>query len=672
MWKKLVGASVAIALFVGAWLAPAAAQTNPGLTQGQKLTPAQWNNLFASKQDTLGYVPLNTAGGVLSGRLVTAAPGASTAGLNLFPGSTPGSPANGDLWITSSGFFARVNGTTIGPIGGASSSSFAATAPVEVSFPAGVTTYACSTCVTLAGSQTLTNKTLTAPAINTATAIGGSYTALSTFGIRSSGSGAFDLRIANTENLTANQTLTVTLNDAARTLNLGGNLTTAGAFSMSGAFSFTGTLTNNTTVTFPLTGTLATLAGSETLTNKTLTASSNVLGGVTMTLGSDATGDIYYRNSGGQLTRLPVGSNSNVLTLSGGLPAWLPGSAAASVTVGTTTVSSCAASGLFLYNNGGTLGCSFNPLPFGFENCSLAASVGSNLLTVALKDAGGNDASATSPCNLYFRSATANNGSWTLVQLTAALSINTNATGATLGSSNNTAFRFWVVVFNNGGTPVLGLINCSTSTEIFPLDESSLSTSTPISGTATAAGTFYTPNGTTVTAKAFLILGYIEYNSTGLTTAGTYATAPNFVQTMGPGIKKPNDVVREKYVTSSTASTHTATTGGTSTTTNLTTSFVPTSAANLIEISASGGLDVSVSAAASCQLARNSNSNLFGGQARFFAASAGGAGQNMLGIDKPNTTSSTTYAPFCWISSGTATWGILGTPTSMIIKERMG
>lgn len=117
MWKKLIGAIAAIALST----ALAAAQTNPGLTQGQKLTPAQWNNLFASKQDTLGYTPLNQAGGSMSGRLVTAAPGASTAGFNLTPGTTPGSPSDGDLWVTSTSAYARVNGVTYDLLSPASS-----------------------------------------------------------------------------------------------------------------------------------------------------------------------------------------------------------------------------------------------------------------------------------------------------------------------------------------------------------------------------------------------------------------------------------------------------------------------------------------------------------------------------------------------------------------------
>ena len=70
--------------------------------------------------------------------------------------------------------------------------------------------------------------------------------------------------------------------------------------------------------------TIAGLAATQTLTNKTLSSSTDVLGGVTMTLGSDVTGDIYYRNSGGILTRLGIGSSGQYLGVSGGLPAWGP------------------------------------------------------------------------------------------------------------------------------------------------------------------------------------------------------------------------------------------------------------------------------------------------------------------------------------------------------------
>jgi hypothetical protein len=53
-----------------------------------------------------------------------------------------------------------------------------------------------------------------------------------------------------------------------------------------------------------------------TVTSGTLSTGA-VLGGVTVTLGSDATGDIYYRNSGGVLTRLGIGTTGQVLTVSG-------------------------------------------------------------------------------------------------------------------------------------------------------------------------------------------------------------------------------------------------------------------------------------------------------------------------------------------------------------------
>jgi hypothetical protein len=54
--------------------------------------------------------------------------------------------------------------------------------------------------------------------------------------------------------------------NSGKTITLGGNFTTSGAFGL------TLTLTGATNITLPTTGTLATLAGAETLTNKTLTS----------------------------------------------------------------------------------------------------------------------------------------------------------------------------------------------------------------------------------------------------------------------------------------------------------------------------------------------------------------------------------------------------------------
>ena len=62
-----------------------------------------------------------------------------------------------------------------------------------------------------------------------------------------------------------------------------------------------------------------------------------VVGGATMTLGSDAEGDVYYRNASGVLTRLGVGSDADVLTLASGVPSW------ATPTAGTVTSITAAA-----------------------------------------------------------------------------------------------------------------------------------------------------------------------------------------------------------------------------------------------------------------------------------------------------------------------------------------
>lgn len=198
------------------------------------------------------------------------------------------------------------------------------------------------TLVGRATTDTLTNKTLTAPDIN-----GGTADALTSLGIRSTGTGAFDLTFANTENLIAGRILTFTVNDAARTINLGGDLTLAGAFITSGANSLTLTTSGATNVTLPTSGTLvnsAVTALSSLVTVGTITTgglgTGAVIGGVTMTLGTDGTGDVYYRSAGGVLTRLAAGTNGHVLTLAAGLPSWAAPTGGGGLTVGTSAIAS--------------------------------------------------------------------------------------------------------------------------------------------------------------------------------------------------------------------------------------------------------------------------------------------------------------------------------------------
>lgn len=285
--------AIAVAAFGCAALPfPAGAQTPPNWTYGQVPTPGQWNAAFAGKQDYLGSPPVLTTGGTLTGRLVTSAPSSTLAGLNLTPGSTPSQPANGDIWVTTAGFFAQVNGVTIGPIGGGSSASFAAASPLSVSFPSGVVTYACATCsvttnplsqfasttsAQLAGiisdetgggslvfgtAPTITSANMVTPLLGVATA-----TSINKVAITAPATSA-TLTIANGT--------TLALAGGSFTFNStgsGSSLTGASgkALTFNNSLSFSGT--DGTSFVFPgASDTIVTLAATQTLTNKTLTS----------------------------------------------------------------------------------------------------------------------------------------------------------------------------------------------------------------------------------------------------------------------------------------------------------------------------------------------------------------------------------------------------------------
>ena len=136
-------------------------------------------------------------------------------------------------------------------------------------------------------------------AIGSTTPNSGIFTNL---GVRSTGTGAYNMTIKNIENLTAGRDLTVTLGDANRLLDLtGGNLTLGGSLTTVGASALTLTTTGPTNITLPTSGTL--------LANPMTTL-----------------GDIIYGAAAGAPTRL--GASAGFLTSNGSAaPSWTAASA---------------------------------------------------------------------------------------------------------------------------------------------------------------------------------------------------------------------------------------------------------------------------------------------------------------------------------------------------------
>ena len=81
-----------------------------------------------------------------------------------------------------------------------------------------------------------------------------------------------------------------------------------------------------------------TASSTTTFTNKTITSSTDTLGGVTAGFGSDAKGDIYTNGgSSNVITRLGIGSTGNCLVVASALPSWASCLTAAPLATGSST-----------------------------------------------------------------------------------------------------------------------------------------------------------------------------------------------------------------------------------------------------------------------------------------------------------------------------------------------
>ena len=115
------------------------------------------------------------------------------------------------------------------------------------------------------------------------------------------------------------------VNNGSNTITLGGNITTSGAVTHAGSFTQTFTATANSSVTLPTSGTLATLAGSESLTNKTVN-------GLTI---STTTGTLTLVNGS---TLATAGAFSTTLTATGATNVTLPTTGTLATLAGSETL----------------------------------------------------------------------------------------------------------------------------------------------------------------------------------------------------------------------------------------------------------------------------------------------------------------------------------------------
>lgn len=271
-----------------------------------------------------------------------------------------------------------------------------------------------------------------------------------------------------------------------------------------------------------------------------------------------------------------TGLSASIFTTKGDLIAATGSGAAARLPAGTDGYGLVAQSG-------DTEGLQYLPQMGGYNlmNGYLDWTVSSNILTIAVKTWGGGDPSATDPVFVQVRDATSTTGLPMWRKITAALTLTVRDT-ATLGTANSVAFRLWAVIFDDGGTLKLGVINCvvptSGAVSVYPLGAGVLiASSTTESSSSDSAQVFYTQ--ASVASKPYSIVGFASWES-GLATAGTWSAGPTRKQLYDRNCPLPGQPIQWNSAYSSSGSSTSST--SLVDVTNGSLSITPSSAANLV------------------------------------------------------------------------------------------
>jgi hypothetical protein len=285
-------------------------------------------------------------------------------------------------------------------------------------------------------------------------------------------------------------------------------------------------------------------------------------------------------------------------------------------------------------------------------NGTVAPLVASNALTLAIKTLAGNDPSANDPVFFVFRSATPASGSYSVVEVTAPLSITVPA-GSTLGFQNATPGRIWLVAVNDGGAVSLAVINClafnANSASIFPLAGQGIANITAFGSGANSAQVLF--GASSLSNVPYAVLGFVTWEIGGtLGTAGTWNLTPTRVELYRPGVPLPGAELQRSL---SAFGTNTTNATGTPTNSVVTLPITPSSSVNLVEVYAQGLLSNSIDTDGGLiRLVRGSTPIGMGNCQMIAAAANGGVSIPISWLDVPQSLSAVTYTVQVWASVG--------------------
>ena len=151
--------------------------------------------------------------------------------------------------------------------------------------------------------------------------------------------------------------------------------------------------------------------------------------------------------------------------------------------------------------------------PDTLENLALSTSVGSNALTISIKNQAGTDPTSTSSVRIAFRSTSATGGTYNVRTISGPSSI-VIPTGASLGHSNSTDQYVHVYAMDNAGTVEWAVSGSPIG------NTDALQTTTALSASATSRTTLYSG-----LARSNLPVRYIARLKSNQATAGTWASS---------------------------------------------------------------------------------------------------------------------------------------------------